>query len=283
MSKQPFHKNFSRTFGIKNAISHRAHQIYLAGAADAVQTEWTKNEIRHIIVRMKILFLIHSPFEMPGAIESWAAEKGYEQIYCSPYAGEKIPRSCDFIVAMGGPQSPLALDKDPYLRDEIALLRDAMKARIPVLGFCLGAQLIGEALGARTERSPFKEVGVFPIELTEEGVRDPLLAKLPKNFLVSHWHNDMPGLTKDAAVLAKSAGCPRQIVRYSPLAYGFQCHPEITLQLAEGLVKNCPEDLAASKYVQSAQEILAHDFAAINRNMVQMLDHFLAAIEVSIF
>jgi GMP synthase (glutamine-hydrolysing) len=70
------------------------------------------------------------------------------------------------------------------------------------MSFCLGAQLIGEALGAKTERSPEKETGVYPIELTAAGTRDPLLRGLPGTFPAIHWHNDMPGLTDDTAVLA---------------------------------------------------------------------------------
>lgn len=226
---------------------------------------------------MKILYLIHASFEMPGIIESWAKEKGFSQKFASPYMGEKLPplSSFDMLIAMGGPQSPLELEKVPYLRQEIELIQAALKAGKPVLGFCLGAQLLGEALGAHTERSPHKEVGVFPIALTHDGLNDPLLAGMPKEFEVTHWHNDMPGLTKDAKVLAKSAGCPRQIVRYSPSAYGFQCHPEITKQVAEGLVQMCPNDFTSSKYVQSPKELLNQDFPAINQKMARMLDNFL--------
>lgn len=143
-------------------------------------------------------------------------------------------------------------------------------------GFCLGAQLIGEALHARAERSPFKEVGVFPVTLTDEGERDPLLANVPKEFSVFHWHNDMPGLTKEAVILAKSEGCPRQIIRYSPLAYGFQCHPEMTLQIADELMKHCSNDLVPGKYVQTGEEILGYDYYALNHlHMTQMLNNFL--------
>jgi GMP synthase (glutamine-hydrolysing) len=227
---------------------------------------------------MRILYLLHAPFELPGFIESWASEKGHQQIYVCPFKGEKIPptSSFDLIIAMGGPQSAVQLDEAPYLKDEIVLIRNAMKAKIPVLGFCLGAQLIGEALGAHAERSPFKEVGVFPITLTEEGMRDLLLANSPHEFPVFHWHNDMPGLTKEAVILAESKGCSRQIIRYSPLAYGFQCHPEMTQQIANELVKNCSNDLLPGKYVQIAEQILGYDYYALNYlRMMQILDNFL--------
>src|SRR5690349_9474416 len=118
---------------------------------------------------MKILFLLHAPFELPGLIESWASGQGFECTYASPFAGEEIPQSklgIDLIVSMGGPQSAaLDLSNYIYLKEEVDLIRNALNARTPVLGFCLGAQLIGEALGARTERSPHKEIGIYPITL----------------------------------------------------------------------------------------------------------------------
>lgn len=225
---------------------------------------------------MKILFLLHASFELPGILESWAADKQFELHYSSPFAGD-VPKRDDFdlIVSMGGPQG--ASDNLAYLKAEIDLIRHALKAEIPVWGFCLGAQLIGEALGAPTERSPTKEIGIYPITLTEEGVRDPLLQGLPKTFPVFHWHNDMPGLTRESKVLATSPGCPRQIIRFLPHAYGFQCHPEMTRQIASELIIQCPEDLTPGKYVQTPEAILSYDFHGSNHAlMVRMLENFLA-------
>lgn len=227
---------------------------------------------------MKIQYIIHADFELPGAIETWARQNRFEENTCRPYAGEKLPSYDDFdlLIVMGGPQSPLAIEKAPYLAGEIALIRETLKREKPVLGFCLGAQLIGEALGAKTGRSPNKEVGVFPIELTEEGRQDPLLEGLPQRFDVVHWHNDMPGLTAEAKVLAFSQGCPRQIVRYLPYAYGFQCHPEPMRQNIEAMIRHCPEDLAPGTFVQTAEKFLAQDFQGINQKLIQILDNFVS-------
>lgn len=175
---------------------------------------------------------------------------------------------------MGGPQSPLNMAESPYLEDEIFLVKETIKAQIPVLGFCLGAQLIGEALDARTERSPYKEVGIFPIELTKEGFEDNLLRGLPQQFFVVHWHNDMPGITSEAKILATSKGCPRQIVRYSPLIYGFQCHPEPTKKNIEAMIHHCPSDLIPGKFIQSREELLKSDFATMNKMMMKIMDNF---------
>lgn len=227
---------------------------------------------------MKIQFVIHADFEQPGIIRTWAQDHGFQINICRPFAGETFPKieAFDWLILMGGPQSPSEANIYPYLHDEIELIKQALHADKMVLGFCLGAQLIGEAFGAKTEKSPHKEVGVFPIELTTEGKRDPLLASLPDVFPVVHWHNDMPGLTQSSILLAKSEGCPRQIVRYSNQAYGFQCHPEPTLQDIKNMILNCENDLKPGRYIQSKEQLLKNDYSAINLNMIKVLDNLLA-------
>lgn len=235
---------------------------------------------------MKLLFILHADFELPGFIESWASEKGFELCYSRPFAGEELPKSdasIDMIISMGGPQSVVTdLHTLSYLSDEVQLLRNALKAEIPVFGFCLGAQLLGEALGSRAEPSPYKEIGVYPITLTEEGMCDPLLQGLPRTFPVTHWHSEMPGLTNECQVLATSEGCPRQIIRYRPYAYGFQCHPEMTQQIIHGLIKMCPKDFIPGKYIQTPEEILSHNIYDLNYgNMMKILDNFFRASQGS--
>lgn len=229
---------------------------------------------------MKIQYLIHADFEYPGIIETWAEQNHFSQDFCRPFAGDAIPDPADFdlLIIMGGPQSPLATDQAPYLCEEISLIRRAVQKGVPILGFCLGAQLIGEALGGKTEHSPSKEVGVFPIHLTEDGKKDLLLEGLPFQFPVVHWHNDMPGLTETAVILATSEGCPRQIIRYLPLVYGFQCHLEPMKTNMEAMIRNCPEDLSPGCYVQTKEEILAADFDGMNETMIHILNRFISLI-----
>ena len=154
----------------------------------------------------------------------------------------------------------------------VKLITQAIHDRKIVLGFCLGAQLIGEALGGKTERSPEKEVGVFPIVLTEKGREDPLFEGLPNLIPVIHWHNDMPGKTVNSVVLAYSEGCPRQILRYTPSTYGFQCHLEITKEGIKDMIKACPGDLKPSRFTQTSEELLQQNYEAINQIMVKILD-----------
>lgn len=231
-------------------------------------------------MKMKILCITHADFESPGVIEFWAKAKSYHFHLCKPYKNEPIPAIEDYqmLIVMGGPQSPLHIDKAPYLHHEIQTIQDALTLNKPILGFCLGAQLIGEALAAKTEKSPFKEVGVFPITLTKEGTRDPLLAGLPIQFPVIHWHNDMPGLTIDAQILAFSEGCPRQIVRYQPCVYGFQCHLEITREGIQIMVQAVPEDLSPSPFTQTKADLMIQNYDSINDLMITLLDRL---VEIS--
>jgi GMP synthase (glutamine-hydrolysing) len=227
---------------------------------------------------MNILCITHADFETPGVIEDWAKQRGYGFKVCRPYQGENCLSAVafDFLIVMGGPQSPLELEKNPYLKDEITLIAQAIAGDKIVLGFCLGAQLIGETLGGKTARSPEKEVGVYPLSLTEESLDDPLLEGFPNSFPVIHWHNDMPGETKDSVILASSQGCPRQILRYAPRVYGFQCHLEITKEGIQEMIKACPGDLKPSRFTQTPDELLVQDYGAINQLMIKILDRLVA-------
>lgn len=229
--------------------------------------------------KMRVLCITHADFETPGVIADWVTTRGYEMTIARPYAGDSLSRFpvSDFLILMGGPQSPLKMDESLYLKDEILRIQLELNNNSIILGFCLGAQLIGEALGARTERSPEKEVGVYPIELTREATTDFLLLNCPPSFEVIHWHNDMPGLTPESVVLAKSVGCPRQIVRYQQLVYGFQCHLEITRDGIEKLAKACPGDLEVSKFTQNLPDLLEKDYTSINNRMIKLLNRLVEA------
>jgi GMP synthase (glutamine-hydrolysing) len=223
---------------------------------------------------MKILCIQHVDFETPGVIKGWAIERKYPFHVIKPYQDESFPslNDFDFLISMGGPQSPLDATHLSYLQKEIDLIRDAIAENKHTLGFCLGAQLIGEALGGKTGRSPNKEIGVYPVTLTEAGKRDPLFHDFPSSFPVIHWHNDMPGSTDEAILLASSEGCPIQAYRYGPRVYGLQFHMEITKQGIEDLIHHVPDDLKPSRFTQSKEQLLEQDYHSINQRMFTLLD-----------
>src|ERR1700744_4733422 len=124
---------------------------------------------------MKVHLVVHESYEAPAAIAAWAADRGHLTAYSHVYAGDRVPATADaidFLVIMGGPQSPgTTLRECPYFDSaaEQALIRAAVAAGRAVVGVCLGAQLLGAALGAPAGPSAHAEIGVFPIRLTADG------------------------------------------------------------------------------------------------------------------
>src|SRR3989344_3294153 len=229
---------------------------------------------------MKIHIVMHEAFEAPAAIEAWAQKRGWDITYTKLYTGDTFPEECnfDFLVVMGGPQSPsTTVEECPHFnaQKEIAFIKKAVGQEKILFGACLGAQLIGEALGARFEHSPNREIGVFPITLTEYGKRDPIVGTFPESLDVGHWHGDMPGLTPESKILATSKGCPRQIVRYAPKIYGFQCHFEFTPEAIEGMIQNNSHELENYKsllYIETAEQLRAHNYSEMNDKLFKFLD-----------
>lgn len=232
---------------------------------------------------MKMLIITHASFEKPGSILTWAEKHNHTINEVKPYLGEMIPdvSSYDFIVVMGGPQSPLEIDKAPYLLDEITAIKEAIKLNKRLVGVCLGAQLIGEALGAKTERSPNREIGCYPLEMLEAANNDPVFGTMPKLLDVMHWHSDMPGIAEGATLIAKSAGCPRQIYRYGDRIYGFQCHFELTKTLVTSMIESCPDDLKPAQYVMTKEQLMNINYAEINARMDSVLDYLAQVPELN--
>ena len=234
---------------------------------------------------MRVHFIVHESFEAPGAYETWAINQGHDITYSRVYAGDRLPADAegiDFLIVMGGPQDPnTTLEACPHFnaKAEQTLSASAVKTGKAVIGICLGSQLIGEALGAPFSHSPEKEIGKFPITLTEDGRKDEMFSHFGKTLAVGHWHNDMPGLTPQAKVLAYSEGCPRQIVQYSERVYGFQCHMELTPEVVELLIEHSQNDLRRAgefRFVETAEKLRSHDYREMNQVLFSFLDKLTA-------
>ncbi|MDF1654533.1 MAG: homoserine O-succinyltransferase [Coxiellaceae bacterium] len=223
---------------------------------------------------MKLNILSHASFEALGSITDWIDQQNHVTEVCCPYKGDTVAdvNSFDGLIIMGGPQSAVELEKYPYLQAELGLILQAVAANKPVLGVCLGAQLISAAFGAPAERSPEREVGFFPVELSAVGVQSELLNDLPPKFIAGHWHYDMPGVPSNAQVLASSVGCPRQIIQYGERVLGMQCHLELTRAETEVFIQKCPQDLVPGKHVQTPDQMRATDFDLMASQMHMVLN-----------
>lgn len=178
---------------------------------------------------MKILVIMHVASEGPGTLGTFLESAGAEVRTAHLYSGDKLPSEpvgFDAIVTMGGPMNVYEEDKFPFLRRETILLRNAIDGNLPVLGICLGAQMIAKARGARVIKSPAKEVGWGKIVLTEPAKSDSLFAGIPNTLDVLQWHEDMFEIPEGGTLLALSDACPHQAFRYRN-ALGLQFHLEV--------------------------------------------------------
>ena len=232
---------------------------------------------------MRVHFILHETFEVPGAYLKWALERGHHITSTKVYEKEPLPETIDgidFLIVMGGPQSPDEdREKFPYYdpKAELAFMKEAIAADIYIVGVCLGAQLLSVAYGAKYEHSLEREIGVYPVTLTMQGLTDPHVSLFGETLETGHWHGDMPGLTEDAVVLATSQGCPRQIIRFSPKHYAFQAHLEfdpdaIELLIAADGEEKLREQSEKLPFVQTPEELRGNDYSEMNAKLYAFLD-----------
>lgn len=192
---------------------------------------------------MRVLVLAHPDGGTAGVFADEAGARGVALDTWMPGAGEAAPpgdvAAYDAVVVLGGGQNVMEADRHPYLHEEIAVLRDVLARSQPVLGVCLGHQLLAAAAGDTVRRSPRLEIGFHPVELTPDGAADPLISCLPQAFTAYGWHSwevDPTGRPP----LARSA-VSTQALRYGPAAWGVQFHPEVT----PGILRDWYADIAS--------------------------------------
>ena len=222
---------------------------------------------------MRAHYFQHVPFEGLGCIRPWLVAAGYEVTCTRFFESADLPqlKEIDFLIAMGGPMSVNDEEELPWLVAEKRFIRRALEAGKPVLGICLGAQLIASALGARVYPNELKEIGWFPLRGIGGGADR---FRFPGTIQAFHWHGETFDLPPGAVHLARSDGCENQAYQIGRIAIGMQFHMETTPEAAEKLVVNCRAELTPSRYVQSERELLqapAGNYRAVNGLMVELL------------
>src|SRR5262247_282272 len=151
--------------------------------------------------------LQHVACETAAAIGDALQRQGIAQRVVRIFAGEPVPRELtdDALVVMGGPMGVYESDRYPHLLDELRLIEDALRRERPLIGVCLGSQLVAAALGARVYPGGFKEIGWYPVELSTAAQDDPLFGDVPRRFTPLVWHGDVFDLPRGAVSLASSA------------------------------------------------------------------------------
>ena len=207
---------------------------------------------------MKIHYLQHVPFENPGIILDWAADGGHAVTCTNLYEVHTFPdlTEIDWLIIMGGPMNIYEEERYPWLKEEKAFIQTAVQADKLILGLCLGAQLIADVIGGCVIKNPWKEIGWFTVNLTEEAQKHPAFSFLPKRPAVFEWHGDtFVDLPAGTVSLASNEACQNQAFAYGDRIFGFQFHLENTWEIIANLMSHCADEMTAGQYIQTAEEI----------------------------
>ncbi|MGO9451462.1 MAG: type 1 glutamine amidotransferase [Candidatus Binataceae bacterium] len=167
--------------------------------------------------------------------------------YVRVYEGQPVPKDmkgAGGLIVMGGPMAVYQADKYPFLREEMRLIEDAAKQDLPVLGVCLGAQIVAGALGAKVVKNPAgKEIGWHQVTLADAATEDRLFRGVAPTITPFHWHGDIFDLPAGATPLASSDKTPCQAFRYGSSVYALQFHLEVTTESVAAMAAEWPREL----------------------------------------
>ncbi len=207
---------------------------------------------------MRVHVVQHVPFEGPAAIAEWASERRHDLTTSLALLEEHpSPEDIDLLVVMGGPMSADDESASPWLRAEKHFIAAVIAAGRPVLGICLGAQILAEVLGGTVRRNEHPEIGWFPVERTLEGAAGPLFSKWDGPVIVGQWHGDTFELPVGIAPSLSSEVCANQAFVFDGRVVGLQFHLEWTEAALRDLIAECADELAVwDPFVMTAERIL---------------------------
>jgi GMP synthase-like glutamine amidotransferase len=226
---------------------------------------------------LSVLIIKNIATEGPGTIEEFLRRKDIPFKIVDPSSGDIPPplEEFDTLVMMGGPMAVYEMDKYPHLVTGSRIIREAINRNMSVLGICLGCQMVAYCIGAEIYPVQKEEIGWYHIELTGDGLRDPLMRRLaahPKvgdfwrRFKVFHWHGDTFDLPLGAVPLAKSRLYKNQVFRYGNKVYGFQFHIEVTKDMISEWMQEHPQ----SDRIMKETDVLYKDLFGRATNFYKM-------------
>ena len=225
---------------------------------------------------MRIHSLEHEPFEGLANIELWAKKKGHSITRTLLFNNEELPEISDFdwLVVMGGSMNIYDEEKYPWLKDEKSFIAQAIASKKIVLGVCLGSQLIADVLGGSVSKNKDKEIGWFPVSLTEEAKDSSIFNAFPEKFTAFHWHGDTFKIPRGSRRIAQSKGCLNQAFEFGRVV-GLQFHLEYSKDSIDLMFRNCIDDITEGKYVQKPDEIVSriNNVRDMNRILYLLLDN----------
>lgn len=213
-----------------------------------------------------ILIIKQTPEEGPGTIVEFFKDTKIIELS----QGDSLPKDTDNLEAvfiMGGPMNVYEEEKYPFLREENIFTKLLIDKKVPLIGICLGAQLIAKTCEAKVHKVKVKEEGWYNVELTDDGLEDPLFKGIPKKLNVFQLHEDTFKLPEDSVLLAFGENCRHQAFRVGKWAYGLQFHIEVTPQMIKvwfGDKANKYKMLDENRYNRYARQIY--------KNLLHMMD-----------
>jgi len=214
---------------------------------------------------MRVLAIVHQLDAGPGVFADAIRARGVELdswLRAEADAPPREPSDYDAVFIFGGAMHADHEDQHPWLAEEKALLSDLLERRVPMLGVCLGAQLIAEAAGVPAQRASQPEIGWYEVELTADGADDPLVGPLAPRFEAFEWHSYEFPLPPGAAPLARSASC-LQAYRVGESVWGIQFHAEVTREDAEAWIDDYRSDEDAVRTELNPDELRRRTHDAI--------------------
>ncbi|MFA9288673.1 MAG: type 1 glutamine amidotransferase [Weeksellaceae bacterium] len=233
---------------------------------------------------MKFLVFQHVPHEPPGLIGDYAKNNTITLDILELWKPYSMPQITDYdaLVIMGGPMGVYeGPETFPSKDDELLVIKEAISKNIPIIGFCLGSQLIAHALGSKVypnikDGKKVKEVGYYTVDLTTDGQTDPLFKTFSSPVTVLQWHGDAFDLPDGATLLGSSPVCTNQVFRYGENVYGMLFHNEFTPDMVANMIKidnkwiHEEHELDEEKFQQQAEE----SAEMMKKQCFQLMDNF---------
>ncbi|MGA2617164.1 MAG: type 1 glutamine amidotransferase [Thermoguttaceae bacterium] len=225
---------------------------------------------------MRLHYLQHVPFEDAANIAAWAADRGHPLSHTRLDLDEPLPaqEAFDWLVVMGGPMNADEHAAYPWLLREKAFLRSTIDRHGLVLGVCLGAQLLAEVLGGTVAANGRKEIGWYPITLTEAAARSAMFRGFARQLPAFHWHGDTFSIPPRAVRLAGSATCANQAFQAGDRLLGLQFHWDYSPASVQTMIRHCGGELVDAPGIQQPPQMLAdpEPFRQVKELLYQLLD-----------
>lgn len=225
---------------------------------------------------------MHVPFEGPGIILDWIDQENHSLQFTRFYENDPLPDSSgiDMLVIMGGPMNVFDFHIHPWMQEEIDWVTDFINSGKPVLGICLGAQIIAAALGVDVYPGKHREIGWHNLQFLPALGDFRIWKDLPATRKVFHWHGDTFPTPKGAVRIAESQAFPNQGFIYRHNVMALQFHLEVTPSTVKGLVEHCRDELVPGPYIQDEKEILTEQryYEENQKLMFQLLNYLCSQV-----